>query len=465
MSCSSVLLPGVAALRHEICSSGTTNSNTSLGGKPRVLLNRDEHGIVSSRMTPRNVCSWRKITRQLLYSVTHCGLVMSYGDRSRPTLAQIMDCCLMAPSHYLNQCWLIIKGVLWHSPASISQVLMNLIHNKCLEITLSDVQVQLPGSNELNRQIKYDFGGLAQYCGISIANFTGYTSLAPSHRFVHCKMRSMALSNTTTSTLLMHWRYCSLVLSQQSTMLLLIHYNDVIMDSIASQITSLTIVYSVIYLGADQRKHQSSTSLAFVREVTGDRWISRTNGQLRGKCFHLMTSSWLTSLVLTMMRYWYSAPVAGSGRTPTESPSLSFSRLTLTATGPMLSSKPKKFWCSVKKKITKSLTHSVLSKVVRSLLTNAVWETKFWSTRPKTDVPYMFYTKFHLPRPIFYLPSSNCTRIGEQASVSFPHWNGDIDLSQHWLIMACCLMAPSHDLNQCSFISKGVLWLSPGSIS
>ena len=27
-------------------------------------------------------------------------------------------------------------------------------------------------------------------------------------------------------------------------------------------------------------------------EFTGDRWIPRTNGQLRGKCIHLMTSSW-----------------------------------------------------------------------------------------------------------------------------------------------------------------------------
>ena len=27
-----------------------------------------------------------------------------------------MACCLMAPCHYLNQCWLIIKSVLWHSP-------------------------------------------------------------------------------------------------------------------------------------------------------------------------------------------------------------------------------------------------------------------------------------------------------------------------------------------------------------
>ena len=33
--------------------------------------------------------------------------------RSGSTLAQVMACCLMAPSHYLNQCWLISK-VWWH---------------------------------------------------------------------------------------------------------------------------------------------------------------------------------------------------------------------------------------------------------------------------------------------------------------------------------------------------------------
>ena len=43
------------------------------------------------------------------------------------------------------------------------------------------------------------------------------------------------------------------------------HYSDVIMDTVASQITSLSIVYSTVYSGADQRKHQSSASLAFVR--------------------------------------------------------------------------------------------------------------------------------------------------------------------------------------------------------
>ena len=56
------------------------------------------------------------------------------------------------------------------------------------------------------------------------------------------------------------------------------------MGVIASQITSLTIVYSAVYSDADQRKHQSSASLVFVWEITGDRWIPRPNGQLRGKC-------------------------------------------------------------------------------------------------------------------------------------------------------------------------------------
>ena len=45
------------------------------------------------------------------------------------------------------------------------------------------------------------------------------------------------------------------------------HYGDVIMGTIASQITSLTIVYSTVYSRADQRKHQSSASLAFVRGI------------------------------------------------------------------------------------------------------------------------------------------------------------------------------------------------------
>ena len=39
------------------------------------------------------------------------------------------------------------------------------------------------------------------------------------------------------------------------------------MGAIASQITMLTIVYSIVYSDADQRKPQSSASLAFVQEI------------------------------------------------------------------------------------------------------------------------------------------------------------------------------------------------------
>ena len=64
------------------------------------------------------------------------------------------------------------------------------------------------------------------------------------------------------------------------------------MGAMASQITSLTIVYSTIYSGADQSKHQSSALLAFVWGIHRGPVNSRTNGQWRWKCFHLMTSSW-----------------------------------------------------------------------------------------------------------------------------------------------------------------------------
>ena len=62
--------------------------------------------------------------------------------------------------------------------------------------------------------------------------------------------------------LLIHGLYLMQVLPCQNA-----HYGDIIMGAIASQITSLTIVYSIVYSDADQRKHQSSASLAFVQGI------------------------------------------------------------------------------------------------------------------------------------------------------------------------------------------------------
>ena len=42
----------------------------------------------------------------------------TWRHRSESTFAQLMTCCLMTPSHYLNQCWLIINEFQWQSPES-----------------------------------------------------------------------------------------------------------------------------------------------------------------------------------------------------------------------------------------------------------------------------------------------------------------------------------------------------------
>ena len=48
------------------------------------------------------------------------------------------------------------------------------------------------------------------------------------------------------------------------------HYSDVIINAIAPQLTGVSMVYSIVCSGADQRKYQSSASLTFVRGI--HRW-------------------------------------------------------------------------------------------------------------------------------------------------------------------------------------------------
>ena len=63
------------------------------------------------------------------------------------------------------------------------------------------------------------------------------------------------------------WILALKFLSKPGSWFAYFHYGDVIMGAMASQITSLTIIYSTVYSRADQRKHQSSASLAFVRGI------------------------------------------------------------------------------------------------------------------------------------------------------------------------------------------------------
>ena len=77
-----------------------------------------------------------------------------------------------------------------------------------------------------------------------------------------------------------HWGICAISLLRINSFVQ-IHYNDVIMSAMASQITSLTIVYPAVYSGADQRKHYTKAPRHWplCGEFTGDLWIPHTNVQ------------------------------------------------------------------------------------------------------------------------------------------------------------------------------------------
>ena len=108
------------------------------------------------------------------------------------------------------------------------------------------------------------------------------------------------------------------------------YYSDVIMGAKASQITSLTIGYSTVYSGADQRKHQSSASLTFVRG--NYRWPvnSPHKRPVTRKVFpfddviidnsdiwqSLSLHDWRWKSVVTLR--WMGATFSGSGLAPTE---------------------------------------------------------------------------------------------------------------------------------------------------
>ena len=84
------------------------------------------------------------------YSITDMMINSTWPSdaRSGSTLAKVMACCLTAPSHYLNQCWPLISGILWHSSESNSTVsaqatiLYNEFENSTFIITVTS-----PGSH------------------------------------------------------------------------------------------------------------------------------------------------------------------------------------------------------------------------------------------------------------------------------------------------------------------------------
>ena len=87
-------------------------------------------------------------------------------------------------------------------------------------------------------------------------------------------------------------------------------YSDVIMGAMAPQNISLTIVYSTVYSGANQRKHQSSASLTFVRGIPRSLVNSPHKWPVTRKMFPfddviMMFSAAMTSCVVSEMAQPY----------------------------------------------------------------------------------------------------------------------------------------------------------------
>ena len=80
------------------------------------------------------------------------------------------------------------------------------------------------------------------------------------------------------------------------------HYSDDIMNTMASQITSVSIVYSTVCSGVDQGKHQSSASLAFVRGIHRSPVNSSHKGPVTRKTFPLDDVIMGTSIIVIQLQ-------------------------------------------------------------------------------------------------------------------------------------------------------------------
>ena len=91
--------------------------------------------------------------------------------------------------------------------------------------------------------------------------------------------------------------------------------------AMASQITGLTIVYSNVYSGADQRKHQSSTSQAFVQGIHGSPVNSAHKGPVTRKMFPfddviMIRGNVYTCTVSSLVKLYNHVQVSRSNKRP-----------------------------------------------------------------------------------------------------------------------------------------------------
>ena len=82
-----------------------------------TLLYQTQEYIIMAIVKQQQSSFLFAVLHHMVNSLWPSDIVWHHGSGSK--LAQIMTCWLTAPSHYLNQCWIIINQVLWHSPKTI----------------------------------------------------------------------------------------------------------------------------------------------------------------------------------------------------------------------------------------------------------------------------------------------------------------------------------------------------------
>ena len=137
-----------------------------------------------------------------------------WWHRSGSTLAQVIAWCLMTTSHYLNQSWLIIIDVLWHSRES--DIIRN-AHNLNPQLVCGDYASGItakshPGDNELTFEVPQDQSDHTVILNIIIWSTNHYKKIINSHRIFDI---SMGQCKKDVTPLLKHWSYVFLALTHR----------------------------------------------------------------------------------------------------------------------------------------------------------------------------------------------------------------------------------------------------------
>ena len=122
-----------------------------------------------------------------------------WRHRSGSTLAQVMACCLTAPSHYLNQCWLIISKIQWYSSeGNVTRDILATNHICWLENYLSKISIKSPRGQWVNSLVPGKVTILTHW-GLDTSYFTNIFK----YTFSWTKLLYWISNITTTSLLLM----------------------------------------------------------------------------------------------------------------------------------------------------------------------------------------------------------------------------------------------------------------------